>query len=179
MGAAPDPPFVLEYRPHAEDDSWSPGWVPAPAIPGRGGFEGWEEIPETEFVFYRFQVDIHLDIGGNDFSAVLNPVLDFALAWQYLPGVLDEQGSIDTSMSVQGLTYRVERDGGDVVVSSNVHPKRRSARGFTPHRARLSRADFEALVDQIVEGAFRLLYEAHPELERNHYLNGLRERIGF
>lgn len=177
MGAPPDPPFAIEFRPRADDDSWGPDWVPAPTVPSRGGFEGWEEIPHDEFVFYRFQVDVDLAVAGLDFSVRANPVLDFALAWQYLPRALDEQQSVDTSMSVQGLAYRVERDGGDVVVSSNLHPNRTSAEGFTPHRARVSRAGFEALVDEIVQGAFRLLYEARPQLRRNRWLNGLRERI--
>ncbi|GAA2270662.1 hypothetical protein GCM10009853_025440 [Glycomyces scopariae] len=135
-------------------------------------------MPETEFVFYRFRVDVDLVIDGLDFSARSNPVLDFALAWQYLPKALDEHGSVDTCMSVQALTYRFEQEGDGVVVSSNMHPHRTS-REFIPHRARLSRADFEALVDAIVESALELLHRARPELRGNRYLIGLRERIGF
>ncbi|MDN3241937.1 hypothetical protein [Glycomyces tritici] len=39
-------------------------------------------------------------------------------------------------------------------------------------------AEFEELVEQIVGDAFALLYEAHPQLAGNRYLNRLRERIG-
>jgi hypothetical protein len=147
-------------------------------LPIHQPFEGWEDMPEAEFIYYRFQVDVDLFIGGRDFSVGLNPVLDFALAWQYLPAALGEQPVVETSMSVQGLTYRVENDGEHVVVASNRRPNRTAKTGFVPHRARLARHEFEALVEQIVDGALHLLYDTHPELRANRYLNGLRERIG-
>jgi hypothetical protein len=172
-----EPPFSLAYRKRDWDGSWNPDWVPAPTIPDHGAFEGWEDMPQTEFVCHRFRVDADLVIGGRDFSAGLNPVLDFALAWQFLPRAIDEERVVETSMSVQGLTYRVEREGGSVVVSSNDHPPRRRE-AHAPYRASLSRSEFEELVEQIVGDAFTLLYEAHPRLRGNRYLNGLRERIG-
>ncbi|MFG3338232.1 hypothetical protein [Glycomyces sp. NPDC048151] len=129
-------------------------------------------------MYHRFRVDVDLVIGGRDFSAALNPVLDFALAWQYLPSALERDGVVETSMSVQGLTYRVEKVGSGVVVSSNSHPPRCAKDDFDPHRVWLASPDFEDLVEQIVSGAFALLYEAHPKLSGNNYLNGLRERIG-
>ncbi|MCC3764097.1 hypothetical protein K3N28_13580 [Glycomyces sp. TRM65418] len=175
----PEPPFTLAYRKRRDwDDSWNPDWIPVPTVPGQNAFEGWEDMPESEFVYYRFRVDVDLVIGGRDFSAPLNPVLDFALAWQYLPRALDAERVVETSMSVQGLTYRVERDGDRVVVSSNDHPRRTSKEDFRPYRVSLAESEFGELVEHIVGGAFALLYEAHPRLRGNHYLNGLRERIG-
>lgn len=178
MPMAPDPPFTLAYRKRDWDDSWDPDWVPGPTIPDHGVFAGWEDMPESEFVYHRFRVDVDLAIGGRDFSVRLNPLLDFALAWQYVPRAVQSDGFVETSMSVQGLTYRIEQTGDSVVVSSNYHPERRSRDGFEPYRVSLARPDFEELVEQIVGGAFTLLYETHPGLRGNHYLNGLRERIG-
>lgn len=82
----PEPPFTLAYRKRRDGDgSWNPDWFPVPTIPGQNAFEGWEDMPESEF--------------------------------------------------------------GE-------------------------------LVERIVGDAFALLYEAHPRLRGNRYLNGLRERIG-
>lgn len=173
-------PFTLAYRKQTTwDDSWEPGWVPVPTIPDHGMFAGWEDMPEAEFIFSRFRVDVELVIGGRDFSATINPILDFALAWQHLPRAIEEESPAEGSMSVQGLSYLAEKEGDRVVISSNWHPERRRDTPFHPYRVSLARNEFEDLVEQIVSGAFAVLYEAHPRLHDNRYLNGLRQRIGL
>jgi hypothetical protein len=174
-----EPPFTLVFRKRRDwDDSWDADWVPVPRVADLGSFDGWDDMPETEFIYHRFRADVDLVIADRDFSTRANPVLDFALAWQYLPRALDGEDVIETSMSVQGLAYRVERSGDRVLVSSNFHPERRSRKDFHPYTASLARAEFEELVERIVSEAFELLYEAHPQLTGNRYLNDLRARIG-
>ncbi|MGW5386417.1 hypothetical protein [Nocardia sp. NPDC003963] len=161
-------PFGIRYEPDRSDLSWASSWVPAP-FSDDGASTGWEDIPESDFLAYQFRAQVDLTIGGHDFSTVWAPVMDFALAWQYLPAALKIEDRVETCMTAEPLVYCVESAGVDVTISSNRHPGRVS----------LSHEQFGVMVDQIVDSAFALLYDRHPALLRNRYLIDLRRRIGL
>ncbi|MFI5716817.1 hypothetical protein [Nocardia sp. NPDC051750] len=154
--------------PHRDDPSWASDRVPAPLFGDRAPV-GWEDLCENDFIAYRFRADVELTIGGHDFSTVWAPVVDFALAWQYLPAALKNDDRVETCMTVEPLVYRVENDGAEVAISSNQHKGRVS----------VSAVQFGVIVDRIVDAAFDLLYERQPALLRNRYLVDLRRRIGL
>ncbi|MGA6207557.1 hypothetical protein [Nocardia testacea] len=161
-------PFGIRYEPDRSDLSWASDWIPVSSSEDRASI-GWEDIPESDFLAHRFRADVDLIIGGQDFSTVWAPVMDFALAWQYLPVAMKSEDRVETCMTVEPLVYCVESAGVDVTISSNRHLG----------RASLSRERFGVMVDQIVDSAFDLLYDRHPALLRNRYLVDLRRRIGL
>jgi hypothetical protein len=160
-------PTQVRYAPNADDESWSPDWVPSLFFDEHGEPNGWDELGENEFVFSRFWVDVTLEIGGVDFSRHYLPVLDFALAWACAPKALQSQDRVEVMMSVEALTYRLEREGEMIRIRSNVHDG----------QALISATALAGVVDRMVEDAFAMLYSHHPELRHNPYLLDLRERL--
>jgi hypothetical protein len=159
----------IRITPRREDDSWAPDWEPALTLGDDGEQTSWRDLPESEFLVFRFRADATLTVGGQDFSTTYVPVLDFALAWSWVPRALETQPLVETPMTAEGLTYRFERRGDRVEVTSDVH------RGS----AEIASAELAGLVDQIISDAFDLLYHAHPQLRENRYLDSVRSRIGL
>jgi hypothetical protein len=160
-------PTRVRYAPHADDDSWAPDWVPSRFFGEPGELTDWNDLGENEFVFSRFYVDVTLEIGGVDFSRQYLPVLDFTLAWASAPKALEAQDIVELMMSVEVLTYRLEREDGMIRIRSNVHEG----------QALITPAALADLVDDMIDRAFTILYSHHPELRSNPYLLDLRQRL--
>ncbi|MEV6322462.1 hypothetical protein AB0M45_14900 [Nocardia sp. NPDC051787] len=158
---------LVRYTPHADDESWSADWAPSLFFDEHGESRDWDDLGEDEFIFSRFYVDVTLEIGGVDFSRHYLPVLDFALAWAAAPKALRTQDRVEVMMSVEALTYRLERDGDLVRVRSNVHAG----------QALISATALADSVDRMVDGAFSMLHRHHPELRHNPYLLVLLKRL--
>ncbi|GAA4902111.1 hypothetical protein LX16_0303 [Stackebrandtia albiflava] len=152
--------------PRDDDESWLPDWRPT----RYAGDEPltWEDLPEGEIMYHRFLVDTRLVVDGCEMSAIHNPLLDFALAWVWIPHALpDVGGRVEADLTMQAHSYFVENLGDEVAITSTENT----------HRAVLPHDDFRELVDHMVTSAFELLYSRHPVLRGNHFLRGLRRRM--
>lgn len=159
----------IRFTPRHEDESWSPSW--SPRRTGDGAAVSWEDLPEAEFLAYRFRADPQLTIAGRDFSTTYAALVDFALAWSWVPEGLELEPRVESALSTEALEYTFQRRGeqGELVrISSSSHPD----------TVTIDRADLAGLVDQIVTSAFDLLFSAHPQLRENRYLLDVRHRIG-
>ncbi|MEU5873937.1 hypothetical protein AB0A73_20565 [Glycomyces sp. NPDC047369] len=159
---------AIRFEPRREDDSWDPSWTPSLTLGEDGETTSWEDLPESEFLAFRFRVNAVLTVAGRDFSTTYVPVLDFALAWSWVPRALAAEPRAETALTAEGLVYRFLRQQDQVHLSSNLHPA----------TAALSLAHLTDLADDMVAKAFGLLYGAHPELRANRYLQDLGRRIG-
>ncbi|MEU6247563.1 hypothetical protein [Glycomyces sp. NPDC047010] len=159
---------AIRYDVRREDESWDPSWTPSLTLGEDGETTSWEDLPESEFLAFRFRVNAVLTVAGQDFSTTYIPVLDFALAWSWVPQSLTGEPRAETAMTAEGLVYRFVRQQDQVHVSSNLHPG----------TAAVPLGAFTELVDDMVTRAFGLLYGAHPQLRGNRYLLDVGRRIG-
>jgi len=159
---------VIRFDPRHEDESWNPSWTPSLTLGEDDETTSWEDLPEAEFLAFRFRVNAVLTVAGQDFSTTYIPVLDFALAWSWVPRALADDPRAETAMTAEGLVYRFLRQQDQVGISSNLHPA----------TASVPLPVLTELVDDMVTKAFGLLYGAHPQLRGNRYLLDVSRRIG-
>nr|BFD88641.1 hypothetical protein StreXyl84_80420 [Streptomyces sp. Xyl84] len=149
--------IVFAFEPRADDDSWSPDWLPDRP-----------DLNSSDFCLAYFKADMQLIIHGVDLSVRLlgEPVVDLALMLDYATRELMHQNSVSVEASLTQHLYSFVRKEQSVTLTTTWPP------GSV---AQLTWSELQELTERAKGEAVRLITTAHPELRHNTWL---RQTVG-
>lgn len=162
------PDTFVTFTPDPQDPSWRADWDPMVRLKEPTSFQ---DLPQSVFLWYYFQVRVTFRVGGVDLSQSMNgapvSILDFVLMLQAAKAMVLRDGSAEIGLSDRGDHWWFTQHDDLVSVRTRGPSDKGEVRGSCPTE------EFRQLVDICLADALRLMFWEQPALRQNSYLQTL------